>query len=154
MTKRTTHDVAFAAAELADARAGLQRIPLGKRQEAAVGDILDRLAGAQARLDRQLPERPGVPVSAAAAYLQVSQPTVRVWAKRGLLMPLDGSKPLLIDLASLRHLAQLIGELRERGHDGDWMRALVDHVHDAGALADADVRQGLKELRRGDLKPA
>jgi len=69
-------------------------------------------------------------------------------------MPLNGSNPLLIDLASLRHLAQLIGELRERGHDGDCMRALVDHVHDAGTLAAADVRRGLDELERGDLERA
>ena len=154
MTKRGTHEVAFAAAELAEARAGLERISLSKQHQAEVRDVLDQLAGAQARLAGQLPEHPGVPVSAAGEYLQVSQPTVRLWIDRGVLRPVMGAKPVLVDLDSLRRVGRMLGELRERGQDGDWVRDLVDRLHDAAVLGGGPARTGLDELRRGELEPA
>lgn len=83
MTKRGTHEVAFTAAELAEARAGLERISMSRKHEAEVRDVRDQLAGAQARLASQLPEHPGVPVSAAGEYLQVSVPAVQLWIDPG-----------------------------------------------------------------------
>lgn len=154
MTGRSLHEVALAAAELADARHGLERIAFDEGQAAALGKVIDQLDDAQARLARQLPDRPGIPVSAAAKYLSVSEPTVRLWIDQGLLLRVADAKPVLVDIDALRAVAAAIGELRARGQDGGWTRALIDYLHDAQTLAGVELRAGLSELERGELEPA
>lgn len=154
MSRRGAHDLVFVAAELADVRDDLARIPVAKRQAEAVRDVLDRLADAQARLSRQLSERPGVPVSAAADYLSVSEPTVRLWLERDVLDAVAGAKPALVEITSLRSVGRVVADLRARGHDRDWMRAVIDYTHDARERERPEIKQGLDELRCGELGPA
>lgn len=165
MTRRRRHEVAYAVADIEDARDELRALALpalnggpvtaaalrvGAR---AVEDAIQRLADIQARLAQQ-PSAAGVPVSEAARYLDVSEPTIRTWAGRGVLERVPDAKPVLIEIASLRRVERALGELRERGHDRDWTRALVDVLHDREERRRPEIVAGLDELRHGMLEPA
>lgn len=131
--------------------------------EPSAGDLRQRLEDLEGlhrelqaaieRLEAQVGGR-GVPVSQAAEYLSVSRPTVRAWLERGVLERVGGQKPLRITSDSLRHTQKLLGELRSRGRDRDWLRVLVDYVHDAEVRRRPTIQRGLEELRRGETESA
>ena len=127
-----------------------ERLAVGSR---AVTDALQRLTDVQARLNQEVTAA-GVPVSEAARYLDVSEPTIRGWVARGLLESVPDTKPVLIEVATLRRVERALRELRERGQDRDWTRLLVDLLHDRAELAQPEIVAGLDELRRGMLEPA
>jgi hypothetical protein len=140
-----------ALAEGATTGAGLrERLEIGSR---SVEEALRRLADVQARLEHQS-SAAGLPVAEAARYLAISEPTVRAWLARRVLAQVAGSKPVLVDLPSLRRVGRALAELRERGQDRDWVRALVDHLHDSVARSDPALGSALEELRHGDLEQA
>ena len=169
MARRDRTDVAYAVVELADAHdelslAALTVLSDGATTSAALRERLqtgaqaiehamERLAHAQARLQQRLGAQ-GLPVSDAARYLHVSEPTVRAWLARGPLSAVPDAKPVLVEIASLRRVGHALAELRERGRDRDWTRALVDLLHDHAERRRPELLQGLDELRRGELEPA
>lgn len=108
-----------------------------------------------AQLKRAAPNAArGVPVAEAAKYLGVSEPTVRLWVRRGALASLPGSKPVLIEYESLRRVGRAVRELRARGEDREWLESVVRYVEDMADRSSPSVRQGLKELAEGKLQPA
>jgi transposase len=111
----------------------------------AMGKQLKRAAPNAAR---------GVPVAEAAKYLGVSEPTVRLWVRRGALAALPGSKPALIEHESLRGVGRAVRELRARGEDREWLEGVARYVEDMADRSSSSVRQGLKELAEGKLQPA
>ncbi len=111
----------------------------------AMGKQLKRAAPDAAR---------GVPVAEAAKYLGVSEPTVRLWIRRGALAVLPGSKPVLIEHESLRGVGRAVRELRAKGEDREWLEGVVRYVEDMADRSSPSVRQGLKELAEGKLQPA
>jgi|SRR5579884_4528625 len=148
MGKRDKQRIAYAVLELEDARdelaaAGNDLAPTVKRLESVV-----------ARLGADGLATPGLPVSDAATYLEVSEPTVREWLKRGVLSRVPSSRPVLIDRSSLRRVHRGLAELRERGKDRDWLRALVDYVHDLAVVRSPEVQQGLADIEAGRFEPA
>jgi hypothetical protein len=168
MTRRDRHEVAYAVVELEDARDELrsvalcalgggatttaamrERLQLGTQ---AVEDALERLADVQARLEQHVPAL-GLPVSEASRYLVVSEPTGRAWLRRDVLARVPDAKPVLVEIASLGRVGRALAELRERGHDRDWTRALVDLLHDRAERGRPELVEGLDELRRGVLAP-
>lgn len=169
MTRRDRHDVAYAVVEIEDARDELRMVALQALAEGAtsddalrerleigsrsVEDVLRRLAHIRARLEHQT-SAAGLPVSEAARYLEVSEPTVRAWLGRGLLAVVEDAKPVLVTIPSLRRVGHALAELRTRGQDRDWARALVDHLQDHAARTDPALNAALDELRRGDVEPA
>jgi hypothetical protein len=106
------------------------------------------------RLEGTIPDSLGLPVASAADYLGVSEPTVRSWVKRGVLRAVPSAKPVVIELPSLRSAHRAIEELRERGQDRDWLRALVDYLDDLAVRESPEVQRGLAELEAGELEPA
>ena len=169
MTRRSRHEMAYAVADIEDARDELRTVALpaltegpvtasALRERLAVGsraveDALERLADVQARLTQEVAAA-GVPVSEAARYLDVSEPTIRDWVARGLLEPVPDAKPVLLEVVGMRRVERGLRELRERGQDRDWTRALVHLLHDRAELARPEIVAGLDELRRGTLEPA
>jgi excisionase family DNA binding protein len=148
MGKREKQQVAYAVLELEDARdelatAGKDLAPTVKRLDDVV-----------ARLESDGLATPGLPVSDAAKYLKVSEPTIREWLRRGVLRQVAEAKPVLIERASLRDVHRLLEELRERGEDGEWLRAFVDYVHDMAARRSPGVQRGLAQMEAGELEPA
>jgi excisionase family DNA binding protein len=148
MGKREGQQVAYAVLELEDARDELAAS--GHGGSAA----MERIDDALARLDGVSSVPPGLRVADAATYLQVSEPTVREWLKRGVLNRVPDTKPVLIERESLRRIHRLLAELRERGKDRDWLRAFVDYVHDRALIRSPAVQRGLAEMEAGDLEPA
>jgi transposase len=121
---------------------------------AALLRVVEEISAAASRLEAEVARGTGLSVDAAARYLDVSAPTVRAWAQRGVLERKPGSKPLQIDRDSVRRVHRALGELRARGQDRDWMAALVAYLHDASDRRSESVRRGLEELARGELEPA
>jgi excisionase family DNA binding protein len=165
VAKRDEHQVAYAVVELEDARSELRAaVPAGGRRprrttaagsnSESVAAALELLEGALERLEHGAAAARGLPVSQAAQYLGVSEPTVRSWLKRGVLRKVPRSKPLLIERSSLRRVHAALGELRARGQERDWLQALVDLLHDRAERRRPEIQRGLEELRRGRLEPA
>ncbi len=148
MGKRESQQVAYAVVELQDARDELAA------SEHDVSTTLKRIDDALARLDGVASVPPGLPVAEAAAYLEVSEPTVRDWLKRGALQRVPDAKPVLVERESLRRVHRLLAELRERGKDRDWLRTFVDYVHDVAIRRSPEVRRGIEQMERGELEPA
>lgn len=121
---------------------------------AALLRVVEDISAAASRLEAEVARGTGLRVDAAARYLDVSAPTVRAWAQRGVLEPKPSSKPLQIDRDSARRVHRALGELRARGQDRDWLAALVDYLHDANDRRSGNVRRALEELARGELEPA
>lgn len=112
---------------------------------------IDALDDAQAML-RSMAHSPGVSVAAASELLGLSEPTVRSWAKRGVLQAVPGMAPMQIESASLHLASRVLAELRERGRDRDWLAALVDYLHDHQARRSTAVQEGISQLKRGQLE--
>ena len=93
-------------------------------------------------------------VAAASERLGVSEPTIRSWVKRGALRAVPKSSPMQIDPESLHRVSRALAELRERGKDRDWLQAVVDDLHDREARQSDELRRGISQLKRGQLKPA
>jgi excisionase family DNA binding protein len=148
MGKRESQQVAYAVVELRDARDELA---------ASTGDfssVIAQLDKVVARLDDEALATPGLPVSEAAAYLQLSEPTVRDWLKRGALKSVPGAKPVLVERESLRSVRRAVDELRERGKDTDWLRSLLDYLDDLAVVRSPEVQRGLADIAAGKLEPA
>ena len=96
----------------------------------------------------------GVSVATASQRLDVSEPTIRSWVKRGALETVPDSRPIQIEPESLHRVNRALAELRERGQDRDWLQALVDHLHDRDARGSDALCKGLAQLKRGQLEPA
>ncbi len=159
MGKREQQHVAYAVVELQDIQDELREAvpsPTGasRRDLDAVSVALQRLEETVERLDGAVPSSGGLQVAEAAEYLGVSEPTVRAWLERGLLNAVPASKPAVVERSSLRRVHRAIEELRRRGQDRDWLRALVDVLHDHADRERPEIVAGLDELARGDLEPA
>jgi excisionase family DNA binding protein len=119
------------------------------------GELVEQLTAMGMRLKRAAPNAArGIPVAEAAEYLSVSEPTVRLWVRRGALTALADSKPTLIEHDSLRRVGRAVRELRARGKDREWLQGVVRYVEDMTDRSSPSVRQGLKDLAEGKLQPA
>lgn len=119
------------------------------------GELAEQLMAMGKQLKRAAPNAArGVPVAEAAKYLGVSEPTVRLWVRRGALAALPGSKPALVEHESLRRVGRAVRELRAKGEDREWLEGVVRYVEDMTDRSSQSVRQGLKDLAEGKLQPA
>jgi hypothetical protein len=144
MTRREAQEVTMALVAIQDAR---RAVGAG-----AKSDALAALEYATARLD-SVPHTRGLPVAQAARLLEVSQPTVRAWLARNLLVAVEGCRPEEVEIDSLRRVRDALAELRARGHDRDWVEQLATYIQSAQARPDS-LEEGLTQLRRGELEPA
>ena len=93
-----------------------------------------------------------VPVSVAAPLLGVSEPTVRSWTRRGLLIYADGHDSGL-DVGRLYEVIALVRELRSTGQTHDLLNKVWDRLADNAVLERPDLRDSLAQMRRGDGIP-
>ncbi|MEV4343655.1 hypothetical protein AB0J83_04160 [Actinoplanes sp. NPDC049596] len=93
-----------------------------------------------------------VPVSVAAPLLGVSEPTVRSWTRRGLLIYADGQDSGL-DVRRLYEVLALVRELRAAGQTHDLLNKVWHRLADEAVLERADLRESLAQMRRGDGIP-
>jgi DNA-binding transcriptional MerR regulator len=99
--------------------------------------------------NRWLASAPGMRPSIAAALLGLSEPTVRAWARRGILQ-IRSSKPrLLLDPASVLEVRQLVSDLRQAGRTRDLLDEVFNRLADEQQLADPDLAESLAQMRQG-----
>lgn len=72
----------------------------------------------------------GIPVSAAARLLDITQPTVRTWIRRGVLDVVPDAKPVSITPRSLGEALAASSTIRRIGQDERRLRRLLDALED------------------------
>lgn len=91
-------------------------------------------------------------VAQAAAALGVSKPTVRAWARRGL-MDIVREQPMMLAFASVIDLRRDLGRLRETaGRDKRW-QSLLAAAADQREFTEPDAREGFADALAGDTEP-
>lgn len=115
-------------------------------------EIRQRVKAAEetlAELERRLGEETSVEVSQAAKILAVSPPTVRAWAKRGILEFLPGHSPMAVSFESVRRTRRLLVDLRAQGGDREFVQRLLDAALDQRELSRPAAARGLEQWRSG-----
>jgi len=107
-----------------------------------------------AELERRLGEETSVEISQAAKILAVSPPTVRAWAKRGILDLLPGRSPMAVSFESVRCTRRLLAQLRAQGGDREFVQRLLDAALDQRELSCPAAARGLEQWRSGQVVKA
>jgi len=96
-----------------------------------------------------LPGRPSM--AQAAERLEVSEPTIRKWLAEGLLERVEGRKPVEIAQRSVIEVERVLGTVRESYPARRWSEALAAFLHDRDLLGQDWLREGVDQVRRGEL---
>jgi hypothetical protein len=97
--------------------------------------------------------RPSViDVAQAATALGVSKPTVRAWARRGLL-DVVSEQPMLLAFASVVDLRRDLERLRETAGSEKRWQSLLAAAADQRELAEPGAREGFAEAVAGNTEP-
>jgi DNA-binding transcriptional MerR regulator len=97
---------------------------------------------------------PPVPVKVAAELLELSQPTVRSWLDKGVLVEpeVKTSSVRQLDPRRLHDVLHLVRVLRERGTKAhELMDKVWWRLSDQAVLDREDLQESLAQMRRGDL---
>jgi hypothetical protein len=93
-----------------------------------------------------------IDVAQAATALGVSKPTIRAWARRGLI-DVVGERPMTLDFASVVDLRRDLERLRETtGSEKRW-RSLLAAAADQREFAQDGASEGFAEALAGNAEP-
>ncbi len=129
--------VAMAAVDVADAIEALDVDGLPPDAEAHLSAILDRQKRAAL----------GVPVSSAAAMLDVTPRTVRKWIDGGVLEPLAGASPQKVTVLSLGAALAAVHRIRGAGQDRRLFKLVLEELDDRRTRRELADRIGALERR-------
>jgi hypothetical protein len=93
-----------------------------------------------------------IDVAQAATALGVSKPTVRAWARRGLL-DVVSEQPMLLAFASVVALRRDLERLRETAGSEKRWQSLLAAAADQRELAEPGAREGLADALAGNTEP-
>lgn len=136
------------AEELADTVSELRTASLSK---AELERLLERVEVLSARVQKALDLPGGLSVAQAAERLEVSEPTIRKWLAEGLLERVEDQKPVEITQRSVIEVERVLGTVRESYPARRWSEALAAFLHDRDLLGREWAREGVEQLRRGEL---
>jgi hypothetical protein len=136
------------AEELADAVSELRTASLSKPE---LERGLKRVEALSARVQKALDLSGGLSVAQAAERLEVSEPTIRKWLVEGLLERVEGHKPVEVTQRSVIEVERVLGTVRESYPARRWSEALAAFQHDRDLLGQDWVREGVEQLRQGEL---
>jgi Rad3-related DNA helicase len=136
------------AEELADAVSELRTSSLSKPE---LERALKRVETLSARVQKALDLPGGLSVAQAAERLEVSEPTIRKWLAEGLLERVEDHKPVEITQRSVIEVERVLGTVRESYPARRWSEALAAFLHDRDLLEQGWVREGVEQLRQGEL---
>jgi Rad3-related DNA helicase len=136
------------AEELADAVSELRTASLSKTE---LERALKRVEALSARVQKALDLPGGLSVAQAAQRLEVSEPTIRKWLAEGLLGRVEGHKPVEITQRSVIEVERVLGTVRESYPARRWSEALAAFLHDRDLLGQDWVREGVEQMRQGEL---
>ncbi len=134
-----------AAGALGEARSLKSAAEIRRRVQAAEEELVE--------LERRLGAETPIDVSQAAKILGVSAPTVRAWAKRGILERIPNRSPIALTFDSVRRTRRLLGELRAQGDDREFVQRLLDAALDQRELSRPEAVRGLEQWRGGRSTP-
>jgi DNA-binding transcriptional MerR regulator len=108
------------------------------------GRLLDAAAAVVADCG---PIRAGI----AAGLLDLSEPTVRIWAKEGVLAEAaQRSSRLLLDPSSLHEVMHLVRDLRRAGRTKGLLEAVWRRLSDQALLDREDLAESIEQMQRGE----
>ena len=136
------------AEELADAVSELRTASLSKPE---LERALERVEALSARVQKALDLPGGLSVAQAAERLEVSEPTIRKWLAEGLLEQVAGHKPVEIIQRSVIEVERVLSTVRESYPARRWSEALAAFLHDRDLLGQEWAREGVEQMRRGEL---
>jgi excisionase family DNA binding protein len=136
------------AEELADAVSELRTPSLSKSE---LERVLERVEALSARVQKALDLPGGLSVAQAAERLEVSEPTIRKWLTEGLLERVEDRKPVEIAQRSVIEVERVLGAVRESYPARRWSEALAAFLHDRDLLRQGWAREGVEQLRQGEL---
>jgi hypothetical protein len=93
-----------------------------------------------------------IDVAQAATALGVSRPTVRAWARRGLIDVIR-ERPMTLAFASVVDLRRDLERLRETASSEKRWQSLLAAAADQRELAEPGAREGLAEALAGNTEP-
>jgi hypothetical protein len=93
-----------------------------------------------------------IDVAQAATALGVSEPTVRAWARRGLI-DITTERPMKLSFASVVDLRHRLERLLETAGDTKRWQSLLAAAADQRELAEPGAREGLAEALAGKSEP-
>ena len=93
-----------------------------------------------------------IDVAQAATALGVSKPTVRAWARRGLMV-LASEQPTMLTFPSVVDLRHRLQRLRETAGDAKRWQSLLAAAADQRELAEPGAREGLADALAGNTEP-
>jgi hypothetical protein len=102
--------------------------------------------------EQRAPAAAEIDVAQAATALGVSKPTVRAWARRGLIEVVR-EQPMLLDFASAVDLRRDLERLRETASSETRWQSLLAAAADQRELAEPGAREGLTEALAGNTEP-
>jgi len=136
------------AEELADAVSELRTASLSKSE---LERVLERVEALSARVQKALDLPGGLSVAQAAERLEISEPTVRKWLAEGLLERVEDHKPVEVTQRSVIDVERVLDTVRESYPSRRWSEALAAFLHDRDLLGQEWVREGVEQLRHGEL---
>jgi hypothetical protein len=93
-----------------------------------------------------------IDVAQAAVTLGVSEPTVRVWARRGL-MDITRTQPMTLAFPTVIDLRHRLGQLRQTAGSEKRWQSLLAQAADQREFAETGARDGLADALAGDTEP-
>jgi len=136
------------AEELADAVSELRTASVSKSE---LEHALERVEALSARVQKALDLPGGLSVAQAAERLEVSEPTIRKWLAESLLERVEDHKPVEITQRSVIEVERVLGTVRESYPTRRWSEALAAFLHDRDLLEQGWAREGVEQLRQGEL---
>lgn len=94
------------------------------------------------------PVRPVV----AAAVLEITEKTVREWAREGVLTVHQTEPRLLLDADRLHEVLHLVNDLRRAGQKRGLLDEVFRRLADDALFAREDLAESLGQMRRGEGK--
>src|ERR1039457_6486304 len=88
--------------------------------------------------------------SAAAPWRGLSEPTIRAWARRGVLRVRSRKPRLLLDPASVLEIRRLVEDLRRAGQSGSLLDEVFNHLADEQLLAEPSLAESLGQMHPGE----
>lgn len=86
----------------------------------------------------------------AARVLELSDKTVRAWARHGLIAIVQNNPRMLLDIQSVHRISHILGELRAHGKDRDLLNQVWRLLSDAALVERDDFRESIEQMRRGE----
>jgi hypothetical protein len=119
-------------------------------QNGSVKQALSELQETQHAIAAMRPTE--IDVAQAATALSVSEPTVRAWARRGLL-DITTERPMKLAFTSVLELRRDLERLRETASSEKRWQSLLAAAADQRELAQDGAREGFAEAIAGNTEP-